>query len=308
MKAHQHWLTGAERMPTRHVGDYIDPTLFLVHGTASRITKYNCAKYCQKNSRKVSYHFIIELDGTVVQLAPIDRRVNHAGRSKWKGRKWCNGFSVSVGLVNPGPLGPLKRSWFKKTFEGAVKMASPYHPNKYWLPFTDAQKEALHQVYAEVNQMLGKELDVAGHFQVSPGRKSDPNPTLDLITIGAPSLEEVPAVAPEPKSKNVLAKVSREYQAENVLKVAAGGTGAGAVALRAADAFSLSNINGVKAYFDAVNGFISGYGFEMFLVGCFGAYVLLEAIQFWKRQSYEDGRYEPSGEQEQENAAGGQWT
>jgi len=293
-------IDNAVSLPTRHVGGAIDPTLFLVHGTGSRTTKYNCAKYCQKNKRKVAYHYIIELDGTLVRLAPHNRRVNHAGRSSWKGREWCNGFSVAVGLVNPGPLGPLKRAYFKEAFEGAVKMASPYHPNKFWLPFTEAQKKTLDTLYAEVCADLGKTLEVGGHYQASPGRKSDPNPTLDLTKLGAPRLDLVPAVKKPLPTKTVLGKQSKEYKAQNGLKVVNGATGAGGIAVVVADAFSLDKMQATKGYFDMLNSFVAAYGIYVLIGGCIGAYLLVEAIQMWKRRSYEDGFYEPSGAQEAE--------
>ena len=72
-------LKESEWQPTAHTSGMITPTLIVVHDTGSRITKGNVVKYLKKNSRKVSYHIVIERDGSVVQMAGLDRRCHHAG-------------------------------------------------------------------------------------------------------------------------------------------------------------------------------------------------------------------------------------
>jgi len=205
-------LSGAEWVPTAHTGGKIVPTLAVVHDTGSRITKGNVVNYLKRNKRKVSYTAVIERDGTVVQMASLDTRCNHAGRSEWKGRKWCNGFSIGIGLVNPGMMegtaikahawfgkhvrknGVLK--FFPKTFtsdDGLTAATSSYHGRGgVWLNYTPAQIASLTRVIAEIKEHY-PDIEVTGHYNASPGRKYDPapSPVIDLPAIELGGLENV---------------------------------------------------------------------------------------------------------------------
>lgn len=59
---------------------------------------------------KVSYHVLIEPNGTAHQLVPDHRVAWHAGVSEWSGTPGCNEYSVGVSFVNPNdgviPLTP----------------------------------------------------------------------------------------------------------------------------------------------------------------------------------------------------------
>lgn len=97
----------------------------------------------------VSSHFLIRRDGTVIQYVPCELRAWHAGASSWKGRLRCNDFSVGIEL------------------EGTDETA-----------FTDAQYEALAAVTRALFARYGT-LDLAGHSDIAPGRKTDPGPCFD---------------------------------------------------------------------------------------------------------------------------------
>ena len=99
--------------------------------------------------RRVSAHFLIRRDGTLIQYVPCDKRAWHAGASEWKGRASCNDFSIGVEL------------------EGADDV-----------PFSEPQYEALAQLVASLGKRYGK-LDIAGHSDIAPGRKTDPGPWFD---------------------------------------------------------------------------------------------------------------------------------
>ena len=269
-----HLLLTAEWQPTKHTFGKIWPTLAVIHETGTRIPKGKAVAFCRAPKRtnpvRVAYHIIIERDGTVVQLARFDRKLRHAGVSKYKGRKYCNSFSIGIGLVGPTELKGNERraksfygKWF--TSEDGIKRAdSPYHGRGHvWLPYTMEQLNALDGVVAELKRAYPG-IDVAGHYHVSPRRKIDPSPLLDIAAVGKPPLpvqappldEPVDSVTtPEQelahakdqletlpvadgtsktdRDKEVdktLKKESREYRAANTLeKAAAGVTGAGVV-------------------------------------------------------------------------------
>lgn len=52
--------------------------------------------WCQNRKSGVSYHMIIDKDGTRYHLVKGKRVAWHAGRSAWRGRYGCNSFTVGV--------------------------------------------------------------------------------------------------------------------------------------------------------------------------------------------------------------------
>lgn len=98
---------------------------------------------------KVSSHFLIRRDGALIQYVPVEKRAWHAGASSWKGRERCNDFSIGVEL------------------EGSDDV-----------PFAEPQYETLARLAKSLFERYGT-LDVAGHSDISPGRKTDPGPWFD---------------------------------------------------------------------------------------------------------------------------------
>ncbi len=98
---------------------------------------------------EVSAHFLIRRGGELIQLVPCAKRAWHAGASSWRGRERCNDYSVGVEL------------------EGDDDQA-----------YADVQ-------YARLTSLLlslrGRYpiVDIVGHSDIAPGRKTDPGPTFD---------------------------------------------------------------------------------------------------------------------------------
>lgn len=84
----------------------------------------------------MSYHYLISQAGDEYLLAPVDRRVFHAGYSRWKGRDDCNSWTLGAALVGP--------------------------------PFTDAQYDALVRI-AKRHKLQ----DATGHENVRAEWKSE---------------------------------------------------------------------------------------------------------------------------------------
>lgn len=104
---------------------------------------------------RVSSHFLIRRDGELVQYVPTELRAWHAGVSQWKGRERCNDFSIGIEL------------------EGCDDV-----------PFEDAQYEALARLVEALRLRYG-DLDMAGHGEVAPGRKTDPGAAFDWARLRA---------------------------------------------------------------------------------------------------------------------------
>jgi len=99
---------------------------------------------------KVSCHYLVDEDGTILRMVPEEKRAWHSGRSWWRGISGVNGASVGIEIVNPG------------------------HEHGY-RPFPEEQIDALVRLVAEVKQRHNiTRGNVVGHSDVAPARKQDP--------------------------------------------------------------------------------------------------------------------------------------
>src|SRR5262245_44270208 len=78
----------------------IDVDTVVLHATVLNTLDEVVERFADSESR-VSAHYTIDRDGTIVSHVPEERRAWHAGRSKMKdGRESVNDFSIGVELVN----------------------------------------------------------------------------------------------------------------------------------------------------------------------------------------------------------------
>jgi N-acetylmuramoyl-L-alanine amidase len=104
---------------------------------------------------RVSCHYLIDEDGTILRMVPEDKRAWHAGRSWWRGISGVNGASIGIELVNPG------------------------HEHGY-RPFPEPQMRALLPLLAgTVDRYKIARANVVGHSDVAPARKQDPGELFD---------------------------------------------------------------------------------------------------------------------------------
>jgi AmpD protein len=101
---------------------------------------------------QVSSHLLIRRTGEIIQFVPFPMRAWHAGKSNYKGRERCNDFSIGIEL------------------EGSDEIA--YEPIQY-RSLTDVVI-ALCEAYSTLSLER-----IAGHSDVSPGRKTDPGSSFD---------------------------------------------------------------------------------------------------------------------------------
>jgi AmpD protein len=105
---------------------------------------------------RVSAHVLIRRDGELVQFVPFTQRAWHAGESSFRGRACCNDFSIGIEL------------------EGEDE--TPYDDSQY--SALSLVLRALMQAYPELSTR-----QLAGHCDVSPGRKSDPGTAFDWLRL-----------------------------------------------------------------------------------------------------------------------------
>ncbi|GAA0301154.1 N-acetylmuramoyl-L-alanine amidase [Sphingomonas oligophenolica] len=99
---------------------------------------------------KVSAHYLVAEDGTVLRMVAEDRRAWHAGRSRWRGIEDVNSASIGIEIVNPG------------------------HEFGY-RPFPEEQIDALVPLVADIKARHSVTRgNVVGHSDIAPQRKQDP--------------------------------------------------------------------------------------------------------------------------------------
>ncbi len=103
---------------------------------------------------RVSAHFFVRRDGSLIQFVPCALRAWHAGMSSWQGRERCNDFSVGIEL------------------EGSDDA-----------PFADAQYATLVSLLAALKRRYPIR-GIVGHSDIAPGRKTDPGPHFDWQRLG----------------------------------------------------------------------------------------------------------------------------
>lgn len=85
----------------RPVGTAID--CVVLHATADTDTRASvdwCCEPKSKNPDPVSYHAIVDRDGTLYALVDTDHRAWHAGVSAFNGRPNCNNYSIGLSFAN----------------------------------------------------------------------------------------------------------------------------------------------------------------------------------------------------------------
>ena len=113
--------------------------------------------WIRRPESKVSYHVLIDRNGTVYAVVNPDRKAWHAGVSTFRGEKDCNRYTVGVSLANRND-------------------GEPYPP---------AQLEAAVNVCAILCAHYGIPVDrITTHAVIAPTRKTDPK-GLDVAALQA---------------------------------------------------------------------------------------------------------------------------
>ena len=169
------WLPGIRHTPSPNCNDRPEPrevNLLVIHNISlppGRFTGDAVEAFFQNRldptahsyfqeiaALQVSAHLFVRRDGSAQQFAPLDRRAWHAGASCFQGRDCCNDYSIGIEL------------------EGSDDT-----------PFTDAQyatiAPVLHAIISAYPRISMRR--IAGHCDVSPGRKTDPGPAFDWLRL-----------------------------------------------------------------------------------------------------------------------------
>ena len=127
----------------------------VMHATASHDVEQDVDWLCEPLS-KASAHVVIDRDGTIYSLVPVDRKAWHAGVSELDGRQNVNDFSIGVELANSN----RGEKYSDAQLGAAAVLCASYI--KEWPAIT-------------VDRIV-RHADVA----LPAGRKSDPAPPFDI--------------------------------------------------------------------------------------------------------------------------------
>jgi N-acetylmuramoyl-L-alanine amidase len=142
-------------VPSPNFNERPDPdniTTIVVHATANS-TLVGVISWFQNPTAYVSAHYVIGKDGKMVQMVKDEDRAWHAGKSEWRGVPNVNDYGLGIELVN---LNDGQDPYPEAQYQSLVKLCQAL-AHKYDIPTED----------------------IVGHYQVSPGRKTDPR-GLDL--------------------------------------------------------------------------------------------------------------------------------
>ena len=122
------------------------PNLVIIHHTSDDAVD-DALRTLTSPERKVSSHYLIGRDGSIIQLVDESARAWHAGQSWWGGLTDINSASLGIELDNNGSE-----------------------------PFADAQIDALLTLLADIRQRYPiPSANFIGHADVAPSRKDDPS-------------------------------------------------------------------------------------------------------------------------------------
>lgn len=124
-------------------------TMIVLHYTGMQDGESAIARL-RDPAAKVSSHYVVAEDGTVLRLVDDDKRAWHAGASHWRDVDDVNSASIGIEIVNPG------------------------HEFGY-RPFPDEQIDAVIRLVHDIKDRYEiTRGNIVGHSDVAPARKRDP--------------------------------------------------------------------------------------------------------------------------------------
>ncbi|MES2058849.1 MAG: N-acetylmuramoyl-L-alanine amidase [Pseudomonadota bacterium] len=137
-------------MPSPNFDDRALPvSMIVLHYTGMSDAESAIARLTDPEA-KVSAHYLIKEDGTILRMVAEDKRAWHAGKSHWRHITDVNSASIGIEMVNPG------HEWGYR-------------------PFAEEQIDALIPLVHAIKERHGiTRGNVVGHSDIAPTRKQDP--------------------------------------------------------------------------------------------------------------------------------------
>lgn len=164
------------------------PAIVVIHYTVG-LGAAAIANYLRGAAQEyLSAHTLISTNGHVRQMVPFDFVAYHAGESSYQGREGCNDFAIGIELENPGPVFRQAdgswhtvqgQSWPGRVYEGQHKNGRA--PSwTHWGEYTQHQIDLCAHLVTLLRREYPTIVDVVGHDDIAPGRKTDPGPAFPM--------------------------------------------------------------------------------------------------------------------------------
>jgi N-acetylmuramoyl-L-alanine amidase len=125
------------------------PDMLVLHYTGMKTAEDAIARL-RDPAAKVSAHYVVDEDGSILRLVAEERRAWHAGKGAWQGETDCNAASIGIEIVNPG------------------------HEFGY-REFPEAQIDAVISLISDIRtRWTIPDARIIAHSDLAPDRKQDP--------------------------------------------------------------------------------------------------------------------------------------
>lgn len=195
MKVKNHRLYLTDDNPVRfvasrnHSGSLSTHEYLVMHFTAGTSAE-SSINWLTSRDAGASAHLVIARDGNITQLVPFNKRAWHAGHSAWGPRVGLNSYSIGIELDNAGALTKTGSSWTAWSGQSIPdeEVIIATHKNggeeRGWHAYTQVQIEVAMEVATVLTKKYGL-LDIVGHDDIAPTRKTDPGPAFPLESFRA---------------------------------------------------------------------------------------------------------------------------
>jgi N-acetylmuramoyl-L-alanine amidase len=193
----EHFIEGAARLDLGQAKRPIAPTRIVLHYSGGSTLASAVATL---RARKLSYHVLIDVDGSYHQARTFDRPSSHAGRSNWKAQggltnaSSLNPTSIGISMINLGRFDYLVDGRWYYGFAGgrglppsiddaaANKHALLYQPARpvHWSPYDPRQLDACQALVEAIVARYPTITELVGHHDIAIDDKPDPGPLWPL--------------------------------------------------------------------------------------------------------------------------------
>ncbi|WP_172330892.1 N-acetylmuramoyl-L-alanine amidase [Mangrovicoccus sp. HB161399] len=178
-------------------GGQIQPRYIVLHYTAG--VGASLVPYLAGNQVRASAHLLVRRDGSVVQLLPLDFQAWHAGVSSWGSLRSFNAISIGISFENWGQLVRAGEGW-------ASQFGTPVPTDQVfvdaagggWQAYPPEQVSAATALMKAIRAAYPGVIDILGHADIAPQRKSDPGPALPAADIREAVFGRRDALPPPP--------------------------------------------------------------------------------------------------------------
>ena len=140
----------------------------------------DCVAIFQDPERRVSCHYIVGLDGAVLQMVRDEDCAWHCGVSTWRGREGCNRWSLGIEIVNWGRLKKENDSFYCWPGDFSTPYVGPppvFAEGDWWAPYPLGQVDQVAALSRLLIERYRIPLDhIVRHSDIAPDRKIDPGP------------------------------------------------------------------------------------------------------------------------------------